>query len=161
MGMFCSSDHTLLFRLLHSFKPDLQLAASEHSRVLGMDSITPDAPGSSGPATPPQHVQAGPSGADMLDTQARLQVRSLRTWCLVQAFLYGLCQPSLPCTCRHSPHPQASESSISLPASTIRGCSVHICCSHTVPSSCRLQLKVTRNQRSGVLQVKPLLQSLS
>ena len=88
MGMFGSSDPTLLFRLLHSFKPDLQLAASEHSRVLGMDSIMPDAPGSSGPATPPQHVQVGHSGTVMLDTQARLQVRSLRAWCLFHAFLY-------------------------------------------------------------------------
>ena len=73
MGMFYASDATLLFRLLHSF----QLAASGSSGVLGMDNIVPDAPGSSGPATLPQHVQAEDSGNDMLDTQPRLQVWSL------------------------------------------------------------------------------------
>ena len=75
--MLCSSGPTLIFRLLHSFEPDLQLAASGDSRVLKMDSIVPDAPGSSGPATPPQHVQAEDSGNVMLDTQPRLQVCSL------------------------------------------------------------------------------------
>lgn len=50
---------------------------------------------------------------------------------------------------------------MSLPACIFRGCSVHNCCSHTGPSSCRLQLRVTRDWTAGVLNVTALLQSLS